>query len=257
MKILKSVLLPDIHFPYHDKKTWNAVIKFIKWFKPDQVVLMGDALEMSAINHWKREKGNLRFFEGKRLIKEYKKFIREILVPIEKLCPKAKKVYLGGNHEEWANRLIDEQPNLAELIEPEVVMNLATRGWKWIPYVGVDKNDNVVRGSYTIGKLTLVHGEYTNKYHAGKTSDVFSKSVAYGHTHDIQLYTKVHVEDPSDYHTAQSIGCLCNRSPEFGKGRANRWVHSFGVLYTRPNGHYNLYVPIIIGGRFTFAGKNF
>ena len=31
----------------------------------------------------------------------------------------------------------------------------------------------------------------------------------------VQVFTKVQMEDPEDYHTAQSIGCLCNKSPEY------------------------------------------
>jgi len=32
---------------------------------------------------------------------------------------------------------------------------------------------------------------------------------------------------------------------------------AFGVLYVREDGNYNLYVPVIIDGKFTFAGKVF
>ncbi len=76
-------------------------------------------------------------------------------------------------------------------------------------------------------------------------------------THDLQLYTKISEDDAKDYHTAQSIGCLCNTSPEFLKGRMNRWVNAFGVLYLRDDGMYNLYVPVIINGQFMFEGKMF
>jgi hypothetical protein len=37
----------------------------------------------------------------------------------------------------------------------------------------------------------------------------------------------------------------------------NRWVNAFGVLYVRDDGLYNLYVPVIINGKFVFEGKIF
>ena len=255
--VMRSIILPDLHHPSHNLKAWRAVIRFIKWFKPHTVILLGDAMDMQSINHWKHKEENKKYFEGKRLIAEYRNFVKEILNPLMELTPNAEHVYMGGNHEEWAYQLVEKQPDLEGMIEPEIVMELKLNGWKWIRYMAEDKFGNTKRGLYQIGKLTLVHGEYLNIYHAAKTSNVFSKSVAYGHTHDVQLYTKTHIEDPYDYHTAQSIGCLCDRSPSYGRGKPNRWVHAFGVLYTRPDGSYNLYVPIIINGRFTFAGKTF
>jgi len=83
-----------------------------------------------------------------------------------------------------------------------------------------------------------------------------SKSVAYAHTHDVQLFTKSFSDD-AGFHSAQSIGCLCNKAPEFMRGRGNNWVNGFGILYVREDGNYNLYVPIIINGKFTYAGKTF
>ena len=257
-RIKRTVLLPDIHYPCHHKPSFYAALEFLKWFKPNSVVLLGDAMEMQAIDGWKKQQQNIKYFEGKRLLKEYRSFVRNVLKPIEKSVPdNCEKTYLAGNHENRAYWIITKNPQLEGLIEPEKAMNLKRRKWEWIPYTYSDKGGNVYKGMLKIGKLTVFHGAYLNKYHAGKASDVFSKSVAYGHTHDVQLYTKVHEEDPEDYHTAQSIGCLCSKAPEFTRGTPNRWVHGFGVVYTRRDGFYNLYVPIITDGKFVFAGKMF
>lgn len=256
-KIERSLLLPDIHHPLHDRACWNAVEKFMEWWKPHRVVIMGDGLEMRAIDHWKKSQGNLKYFEGNKLLKDYKDFIRDILVPIEALCPDAEWVYLGGNHEEWAYVLVEKIPQLEGMIEPEIAMNLEERGWKWFPFKHKKADTTVKKEFYKIGKLNIIHGENLGKYHAEKTARTHAKSTCYGHTHDFQAYTEVKEEDPVDYHTAQSIGCLCNKAPSYMGGRPNRWVHAFGALYTRPSGHYNLYVPIIIGGQFVFEGKLF
>ena len=100
----KIVLLPDFHYPHHNKQAVKAVFKFIKWFKPNTVVILGDGLEMEAVNHWQHEKGNRKFLENKRLLTEYEGFDQEILTPLDKLCTpkdrrrrKPRKIFMGGN----------------------------------------------------------------------------------------------------------------------------------------------------------------
>jgi predicted phosphodiesterase len=252
----KVMLLPDIHYPNQDKPSLNAVLKFMKWFKPNAVVLLGDALEGSAVNAWKMQRGDKKFFEGKRLAEEYEGFINDVLDPIEKIAKRAEKIYMGGNHELWVNYLVNKLPQVEGMLEVEKYLHLDLRGWEWIPYIVLDENGSSRRGVKQFGKLLVMHGHYTNKYHAAKTADTYSKSVAYGHVHDVQLYTKVFSDD-AGYHTAQSIGCLCNKAPEFMRGKSNNWTNAFGLLYVRDDGYYNLYVPIIIKGKFTYAGKTF
>ena len=251
--ISKVVLLPDIHYPHHNKEAVKAVFQFIKWFKPHAINLIGDAMNMDAVDYWKKKQGDNKHFENKRLQEDYKNFDRDILVLLEKLIPRdCEKTYMGGNHEAWINIVTNKDPTLTGIVEPEILLHLKERDWEWIPWI---KNNK--RGIKPYGKLLTFHGIYTNKYHAAKTADTFSKSCAYGHTHDIQSYTKVTVDDYKGFHTAQSIGCLCDLSPEFMRGSMNRWVNSFGVLFVREDGMYNLYVPVIIRGKFTFAGKTF
>lgn len=252
----KVLLLPDLHHPHHNVIAWRAVLQFIDWFEPDEVNLLGDAMNMDAVDHWLRDKGNRRSLEGRRIVAGYDWFDQDILTKIEKAAPQAHWVYSGGNHENWIDIVVDRDPALEGLIEPEIVLKLAQRGWEWIPWK-ITKGSSVHRGIKKYGKLLVFHGEYTNKYHTAKTADMFSRSCAYGHTHDLQLYTKVTVDDPRGYHTAQSIGCLCEMSPVFMQGKHNRWVNAFGVLYINEDGTFNLYVPVINRGKFIFCGKEF
>ena len=250
--IKKIVLLPDIHYPNHNVEAINAVFKFIKYFKPDAVNLLGDAMEMEFANHWKKKQGNVAYFKDITVVNSYKNFDDDILTPLESILPaNCEKIYMEGNHEYWTHGITSHDTTLKGSVEPEICLNLAERGWKWIPYI----KDNR-RGIVKYGKLLATHGFYTNKYHAAKTADTFSKSVVYGHKHDIQQYTKVTVDDIG-YHTATSIGCLCNRAPEFMRGNFNSWVNAFGIVLLREDGMFNLYTPVIINGTFCFDGKEF
>ena len=257
--IKRIVLLPDFHHPHINLPAVDAVFQFVKWFRPHAINILGDAMNMDAVNHWKEERGSKKYFEGKRIKKEYEAFDNDILTPLEKLLPKdCDRVFMGGNHEDWINGLIERNPQLEGLVEVELALNLKKRNWEWIPWIKYDEDTgNYERGIKRYGKLLVFHGQYTNKYHSAKTADTHSKSCVYAHTHDVQLYTKVTVDDYKGYHTAQSIGCLCNTSPDYMRGRMNRWVNAFGIIYMQEDGHYNIYVPIIINGKFVFNGKVF
>ena len=185
-KIEKIVLLPDIHYPHQDRPAIKAVFEFIKWFEPNTVVLLGDALEMDSINHWQQEKGNRLFQEDKRLLKEYEGFDEEILTPLDKLCEpsdkrrrKPRKIYMGGNHEHWLNGLFSKFPEFIGMLGIPKALRLKERNWEWIPFM-VNDDNGVHRGIVKFGKLLVFHGQYLNKYHAAKTADTYSKSCAYG-----------------------------------------------------------------------------
>jgi len=159
------------------------------------------------------------------------------------------KCHFTGNC--WVEDVVDKNPQLEGLIEYYNILDFKKRNIKFIRWI--EKNGG--RGCYDIGKLRLIHGEYTGQYHAAKTSNSYSKNVVYGHTHDIQSFTKI--TNDGDIHQAQSIGCLCQLSPGYMKGRPNKWVNGFGVLYTRDDGTFNVYTVIISNNKFTFNDKTY
>jgi hypothetical protein len=42
----------DIHFSQYDKKTFRAILSFIKQNRVDGLLLGGDALDLSCVSHW-------------------------------------------------------------------------------------------------------------------------------------------------------------------------------------------------------------
>jgi len=244
MKIETVVILPDIHYPEHSEASIDLVKKFIKDIQPDTIVYQGDNLDMGVISHWNKDKK--RKVELKRLKKDYEGFVQNILDPIEKLAKKNTQfVWLNGNHEDWANQYLDKNPELEGIIEPELCLGLAERGYTFVPFNEVHK----------IGKLNIIHGYYTSKYHSAKTLEVFGESICYGHLHSPQMHSKVSPMKPEVFHAAYGLPCLCDLSPDFMKKRPNSWVHGFGVVYIMPNGDFNLYPVIIVNNKFVFNGK--
>jgi len=101
--IKKAVLLPDIHYPAHSVDAMKSVLRFLKDFKPDELIYQGDQLDMSVISHWNKDRK--RKVELKRLKQDYEGLNNEVLLPIEKVVGgKCKKVWITGNHEDWAQQ---------------------------------------------------------------------------------------------------------------------------------------------------------
>jgi predicted phosphodiesterase len=241
-KIKKAILLPDIHFPHHSIACMHLIEKFMADYKPDVIVYMGDQLELEAVSFFNKNTPSSQMLN---LSKEYNKFNRLILKRHEKICPKAERVWMIGNHEYRITQYLKDEPKFVGLIEPEIVLNLRERGYKIIQMNKI----------YRLGKLRVIHGYYWNMYHAKKTVDAFEGSVCYAHVHNPQMHAKINPVDTTNYHIATALPCLCTRSPEWKRNAPNHWIHGFGICEIFPNRDFNLYPIIIHKKKFSFNGK--
>ena len=48
----KIVVISDLQVPYHDARAVKNVARFIKRFKPDQVITIGDEIDLPQISRW-------------------------------------------------------------------------------------------------------------------------------------------------------------------------------------------------------------
>jgi len=243
-KVQKTVLLADIHHPHYEEKVMESVNEFIFDYDPDELVYMGDQISLDCISFWNKKKPLLK--EGQRLIKDYNNFNNDILKIHENLTrPDIRRTFMIGNHENRIQSYIEEHPELEGFLDIETNLKLYDRGYKVVPFNEVHK----------IGKLNVIHGYYWNVYHAKKTVDVFEGNVVYAHVHNPQMYAKVSPIDRKGYHTATSLGCLCNIKPDYKKNVPNFWINQFGIVEHLPaTGFFNLTPITIIEGSFMYNG---
>ena len=52
MKVI--VCVSDLQVPYHDRRAVSALSNFIKKYKPDEVVSVGDEMDMQTISKWSK-----------------------------------------------------------------------------------------------------------------------------------------------------------------------------------------------------------
>ena len=247
--IQKVVVTPDKHFPYHDVPAINCLIKCIEVIKPDTYIDLGDVGEWESVSHWqwKRKKRPPLEYQIPDIDKEVA-HVNAGMDSIDEVLDKVNcktKYFLEGNHDDWLNRFVHENPYLKQY-KVEKCLNLKERGYIYYPM-----------GEYLkIGKLHFYHGHHFAGVH--NTKNHLSKLVAniiYGHHHDLQQSSVTHMDGVK---SAWSIGCLKDMSNEANAWLGNRkhnWGHAFAIVDFFEKGYFTVHVMQIINGRTCLYGK--
>lgn len=243
MKETKFIAIPDCHIPYEDKAALNTALEIAAWYSPDEIIILGDFLDMAPLSHWNRK--NIRERKNLNMANDFKR-ANEVLDRIQKIAKK-KVTYITGNHERFCDDVLEEQPELEGLIDVAINLKLKERKIELIP----------LNHCYTLGKLSFTHGLYTGASHAMKHVTAFERNIVYGHLHDVQLCVKVSPLDVEDKHMGLSLGCLAAKNPGYGKNRPNNWVHAVGVGMVRSDGNFGIDPVMISKGKASYAGKTF
>ena len=129
------------------------------------------------------------------------------------------------------DQFLDRNPTIEGMIELETALKLKERGYE---YYGLNE-------PFRLGKVVFVHGLYTVAHHAKKHVIEYGQNVVYGHVHSHQKYTKSNLDN---YHSAESVPCLCELKKPFLKNGPTAWSHGFAVLYLFKEGFHLDVVPI-------------
>jgi UDP-2,3-diacylglucosamine pyrophosphatase LpxH len=167
--------LYDVHHPEYDKKTFRAILSFIRQNHVDGLLLGGDALDLSCVSHWNRDlPGNKRKGELKS---DLDGFEREILQPLEALLPRGcQKVFLTGNHCRFIEDPTESMPELDGMLDFKKYLRLTERGFKVIP----------LGGEYKIGDLLCIHCEVVGSGGGNATKkavEIYCQNILMGHGH--------------------------------------------------------------------------
>lgn len=231
--------------PLHDPKALAAVLAFIRDFTPDVVILGGDILDCGAISH--HNHGKPGRVEGLRLLSDAQFCKEELIQPIQDvLGEKGEGVFIVGNHEDWIEQLVEEEPGLEGILSLRPLLSLDQR-WKVVER----------GGHFNLGKLTFIHGDQlTSAEFCAKNAVItYERSIRFGHFHTHQVYTKSTPIDQNVGRTGVAVPCLCRKDPSYGNGKPNKWVQGFNYGYLLPSGNFNDYTPIIVDGKFVAEGK--
>ncbi len=237
-----GLALFDCHVPHQNDPAIKAILKFMDDVRCDIHINGGDFLDYGCISHW--NKTNHKTLEMQRLKKDYIAG-NAILDEIDKRLPKGcEKHFFKGNHEVWIDDLLEQTPQLEGLIEPESQLYLGERGYKVYAY-----NDVV-----PFGKLHVTHGIYASSNSVKKHLDELKVNIMFGHTHTIAMMLSSSPAREIAF-SGYNVGCLCDLSPDYMRGRPHGWSHGFAVVYFYPNGYFEVNLVRIIDGKFIFNNK--
>jgi len=246
--IKRYVVLPDLHGKYVSMPALACATRAIEVVKPTGVILLGDVGEFEHAGHWQWKKKRRPPLEYQLpLVDQDIEDTLRVMDIIDESCDKANvkdKHLTGGNHDDWLDRLVEENPYLTEYLFKEA-MGLKERGYKFHQLGELLK----------IGKLYYYHGHlHGGKYHANNHLTKMGCNVLYGHWHDIQQSSVTHVDGAK---SAWSIGCLKRmdrRSNEWLGGRQHNWGHAFAVVDYFSGGLFTVNVINIINGKCSLWG---
>lgn len=205
----------------------RGMLKFLKEYQPDVLILGGDVMNMDPFDHWSKAKPGL----AKELPDpkpHYDRFQKEFMDPVlEAVGKDCLIVFIKGNHESWADQAVEMTPEGRGYWEIENNV----RGIDfWVPQFK----------TVSLGLLSFAHGDMVNSgiNTARKILAIYHRSVWVGHHHRFGSDTEVSPVDENDAHVATLIGCWCPLNPHYAQNKPNAWVNGFGYGFIRPDGYY-------------------
>ena len=247
--IERAIVTPDKHFPIHDEKAISVVCQAIELVKPDTYIDLGDTGEWEhfSSHYWKGRSAK----PMEDLIPLLDKDVSDVNAGMDIIDKSLDKVnckerhFVQGNHEVWLDKFVVRYPYLKEYTTYNA-LRLKERGYKYHPY----NRKKLLKK----GKLNFTHGKYVPKYHAFKHLDMYGESIMYGHTHDLQRFTKTTAGGTI---SAWSLGCLkdIEADEDWLSGRLTNWNHAFAIIDWYKGGNYKVEVVEIIKGQTSLWGK--
>ncbi len=248
MKSSFVVEFPDPHLPSQDEKAIEAVLNFAADIHPPEFILLGDVLDFSFIGSFAQDQIKETFENGECWEDTWQAgqdFLDDVRKAVGKKC---RIVYIEGNHDYRPKRILLKDPSRKGSVEVPKHLDLAKRDIFWVPFWETGQ-------TYQIGKMSYGHGWYCTGNHTLKHLNDYGCNFTYGHSHTIETKTKAFKSSHDGTIKARTLGCLCKKDMPYMRGRPSSWVQGFGVTEFYDDGLFTSYEPVIINGKFSFAGK--
>lgn len=241
----RIVFISDVHAPFQDEKAVEATLSFIKWWKPTELIFMGDVVDFYAISRFDRDPD--RRFKLQDEIDEGVKILKRFC----KVAPKARKRFLRGNHEHRLQKYLwSKAPEMASLRSNSIPVQLK------LDELGIEYIEG---GKLVLNGTIIKHGNVVRKFSAYSARGEFESCGVSGvsvHTHRMGQY--FHTHDGGRFVWIE-CGCLCDINPEYMEGKVANWQQGFGIgFYKNAGSHrFNVNLIPIVGGKAMWGGYEF
>lgn len=233
----RILLWADFHIPFHDMRTLRAVEGFVRDFKPDIVVYMGDIFDCFELSKFtksplKRTTWGDDLRSGKVILANQRRLFKD-----------ARVLWIDGNHEYrlwlYAAR---NAPALADIIDPPALFGLRDLDIEYLPF-----------GS-CISYLgyRIEHGCFVRKwsaYSARAERERHGTSGCSAHTHRRGMHCWT---DERGTHTWHEIGGLMRLNPDWLQNPDWQQGIAYGVAH---KGKVHITAPAIYSDGIRAEGK--
>lgn len=233
----ETMILSDIHIPYHNPKALTAAIKEGRRRKVSRIILNGDTVDFYQLSRFNKDP-RLRSVKGEL------EMTKDFLDELRGQFPDAEIIWKDGNHDE--RLMLYMQAHARELIGIEV-LELASL----LDLVGFRIQHVKDKRPIILGKNNIIHGhEYPTPMigpvNAARGLFLRAKTNAIcGHYHQVSEHSEPNLK--GELVACWSTGCLCELRPAYMP--LNKWSHGAAFQRTLPNGDFEVDNKKIMDGR--------
>lgn len=249
----RIVVTSDWHIPFHDREAMLVFFKFLKEYKPDELVLNGNINDCTSFSAHPRLRDLANVFRDGKIEREA---WLDVAFRLREILPDTRIIYIGSQcHEGWINQWVQSSPIL---VEDE---NYTIPGWFKLKELGIEFVDEVYKPLGT-NELLITHGTIARGKggaSAMASLEMEGTSVIVGHTHRLSQVFKSNAVGEM---VGVECGCLCNREPWYhlkGKRLMMDWQQGFVLINTEGNSFSTQCIPIIRDGQdkpYFWVGKD-
>ena len=232
-------IISDAHYPFQDETSINIVMKMIRKFEPDNVIMDGDMLDCSSLSRFTKDPPEPAAF--KHEVEEMCEFI----TGIQKY---SNIYYIQGNHESrLAKTINDKMPELYGMLDMQSIINSnLDTDIEYIHCVPAESmivwNDDLLIGHFNKVSQNCC---YTVKL----LIDRFKTNCVQAHTHRLGEYR---VRGQQGILRGWESGCLCSLDPDYVM--MPNWMNGF-LVYERLGNSWNIETVHINDGKAFFRGS--
>lgn len=239
----RSVFIPDLQVPFLDEEAFACAVAFVKYFKPDVMFQMGDAIDLYSLS--KYDKDPARALDLQKDLDATHAALRKL----RQAAPQAKFYLIKGNHEYRLTKYLwskaGELSGLSGLKMPEL-LRLKELNCRYVE-----------SGSMLFHGFVVKHGNVVRTrsgYSATGELEKVGVSGISGHTHRLAQVYKTHF---GGMYTWVECGCLCRTDKvEYLEGQQADWQHGLAAgFFERGGNRFTLHVYPIIKGKMIYDGR--
>lgn len=168
-RLSRTLVIPDTHFPFENKRVLEAAYRFAEIHKPKRIVQVGDLYDMYCHTKFPRSQNLFNPAEEEKLSRAGAETMWKEL---QKASPGADCVQLTGNHDiRPLKRTLESLPSLEHVVKKYLDVLMTFEGVTLIPDP---------RQEYIVEGIEFIHGHYGK---LGAHRDYALMNAVCGHIH--------------------------------------------------------------------------